>query len=73
MICWSLITLTNALQNGGTALHMAAEKDCSDVAELLVRSGADVNAKANVRAAFILIVIIALYYVPAISTIGIRS
>ena len=54
-------------------MHMAAEKDCSDVAELLVRSGADVNAKANVRAAFILIVIIALYYVPAISTIGIRS
>ena len=45
---------------------MAAEKDCADVAELLIRSGADVNAKANVRAAFILIVIIALSYLPAI-------
>ena len=32
-----------------TPLYVAAAKNAFDVAELLIRSGADVNAKENVR------------------------
>ena len=35
-----------------TPLHVAAEKNSADVAELLVRSGADVNARNEVGDAF---------------------
>ena len=37
-----------SLQFGGTPLFEAAEKNSSAVAELLIRSGADVNAKNQV-------------------------
>ena len=36
------------LQGGGTPLHWAVEEDSSALVELLIRSGADVNAKDKV-------------------------
>ena len=38
----------SVLQDGGTPLHVALLKSSFDVAELLIRSGADVNAKDQV-------------------------
>ena len=42
------MNLVNMLQRGRTALHFAAEKNSLAIVELLIRSGADVNAKDEV-------------------------
>ena len=42
------MNLVNVLQRGRTALHFAAEKNSLAIVELLIRSGADVNAKDEV-------------------------
>ena len=47
------MNLVNMLQCGRTALHFAAEKNSLAIVELLIRSGADLNAKDEVRNAFI--------------------
>ena len=43
-----LMILMYELQDGMTPLHMAVERSSLDVAELLIRSGADVNSKDKV-------------------------
>ena len=46
------------LQCGETPLHVAAEYNCNTVAELLIRSGADVDAKDEVGTSLICILIL---------------
>ena len=45
------MNLVNMLQCGRTALHFAAEKNSLAIVELLIRSGADLNAKDEVSTA----------------------
>ena len=42
------------LQYGGTPLHLAAANNSKDVAELLIRSGADINARDEVTSTVII-------------------
>ena len=51
------------LQKVFTPLHMAAARNSFDVAELLIRSGADVNAKGYVSIVHISNVCSPLFYV----------
>ena len=53
--------LNNCIQVELTPLHKAAAKNSSDVAELLIRSGADVNATGCVSTVLKLISDISLY------------
>lgn len=46
----SSLTLTSVPQRGETALHMAARSGQAEVVRYLVQDGAQVEAKAKVRA-----------------------
>jgi ankyrin repeat protein len=42
-----LDAVTNAANDGRTALHLAANYGCLPVVDLLLRSGADINTKGK--------------------------
>ena len=63
-VMWLLLMnlILDALQGGKTPLHKTAEKNSLAVAELLIRSGADVNSKDEVNDALILMTAMSLLH-----------